>query len=98
MKDATTARARWNTIKRAKLGGGAGAADTGVGVKKTVAAQKKKSKAGTDKGDVEDGGETTMKTPKKRGRKSKADKAAEETAKAMTEGDGEDVKLEDDEV
>ena len=86
LKDGTIARARWNTIKRTKLG--IISDKTGAGVKKSPAKKDKKGTDGADDGDDAEGGETPVKaTPKKRGRKPKAD-----AAEAGSDAEGTPVK------
>ena len=77
MKDATVARARWNTIYRQKIQGGSSGPSGGI-QKKTPSKKstpKKANKDGeTNNVDDEEAG-TPTKTPKKRGRKSKVETA-----------------------
>ena len=94
-KDGSIARVRWNSINRNKIQ--AGAAATPGGVKKTTSAKKrapKKRKGGdTGEGDEDElgnGHSSPLKTPKKRGRKPKAD-GADGTGVKVKEESMEDV-------
>ena len=94
-KDGSIARVRWNSINRNKIQAGAA---TPAGVKKTTSAKKstpKKRKGGDtgagDEDELGNGHSSPLKTPKKRGRKPKADGADGAGVKVKEESMGDVV-------
>lgn len=92
-KDATVARARWNTIKRKKIAGAVASAASPAGVKK--GGKGSTPKKGKTAAPTEDGGEEAVESPAKttpkRGRPKKGKKEVEGADSAAKDDDAGEV-------